>query len=162
ISTQALAEANEIGLLQRAGARYIIVPNLQESSQGAGLPINAVEQEYKHVFNTTLYGQLVADGVNFIPADFDAVHQAVLKDFKINNPLGQRSSFGFDFIGTLNVACPQPASGPFQDGGFSLLCTDPKANADKFFLADFVHLSSAAERIFADYDYSLVLAPSQV
>jgi outer membrane lipase/esterase len=150
--------AAAIASLRAAGARYIIVPDLNYS-----FPKNdPTEQQARLLYSKTLWGALAASGVNFIPADFNAVRRAIDA-----NP----SSFGFQ--STSNVA----GSTACTTGGFStawaLLCSPNPSNpalphwvspnADQTFLfADDQHLTTAGQKIQADYIYSLIVAPSEM
>ena len=80
------------------------------------------------------------------------------------------SAFGFQFIGTGagQVACTQPAG---VTTAWALLCSSdpgapstfvtPTADQTRLF-ADDQHLTTAGQKIFADYYYSLIVAPSQI
>lgn len=143
--------------LSRAGARTIIVPGLNFS-----FPNNdASEREARLVYTQALWSGLAAAGVNFIPADFNSVRVAIAA-----NP----SAFGFEFVGNgaAQTACTKPAG---INSAWSLLCSSNPAapshlatpNADQTRLfADDSHLSTAGQKIQADYYYSLVVAPSQI
>jgi hypothetical protein len=104
---------------------------------------------------------LAAAGVNFIPADFNSVRLAISA-----NP----SAFGFEFVDTAlgHTACIKPAT---VDSAWALLCSSdpgapstfasPTADQTRLF-ADNEHLSTAGQKIQADYYYSLIVAPSQI
>ena len=80
--------ASSVATLQAAGARYIVVPDLPYSFPGgAG---NATERADRLLYSQTLWTSLHADGVNFIPADYNAMRLAIA-----SNP----ALFGFQFIG---------------------------------------------------------------
>lgn len=154
---QAGAFTTAVTALRDAGARYILVPNLVRND----------------VLNTTIYRNLAASGVNFIPADQTALFAAV-----ISNP----ARFG------LTSATPGPMTGnpPLQASaaacqapvggfpGYGLYCvpsTTPvplaayltSANAlQTNFFSDNIHLAPAGQKIQADYYYSLIVAPSQI
>jgi outer membrane lipase/esterase len=151
----AVAVAN----LQAAGARYIIVPDLPSSFPNGGGAGNATTRADRLLYNQTLWSGLAASGVNFIPADYNAMRLAIA-----SNP----ALFGFQFIDTTNVACTQPAG---VTTAWALLCSsNPNApshlvapNADQTRLfADDQHLTTAGQKILADYEYSLIVAPSEI
>jgi outer membrane lipase/esterase len=131
--------------LQNAGARYIIVPNLPATISG-----NPLLQDY----NNTLWPGLAAAGINFVPADINSVLAAVKGN----------AAFGFTATGP---ACTQPAG---ITSGWATLCSttstvstlvSPDA-AQTHLFADNIHLSTAGQRIVADYEYSLLVAPSEI
>ena len=159
--SQAQVLAGAIVRLKVAGARYILVPDLNFSFPMGGGAGNAANRADRLLYSQTLWWSLAAAGVNFIPADFNAVRLAIAA-----NP----SSFGFEFIDTAtgHTACTQPAG---ITSAWALLCsTNPGApstlatpNADQTRLfADDQHLSTAGQKIQADYYYSLIVAPSQI
>ena len=159
--SQAQTLAGTIVQLKEAGARYIIVPGLNFSFPMGGGAGNAAARADRLLFTETLWSSLAAAGVNFIPADFNAARVAIAA-----NP----SAFGFEFIDTAlgHTACTQPAG---ITSAWALLCSaDPSApstlatpNAQQTRLfADDQHLSTAGQKIQADYYYSLIVAPSQV
>ena len=96
--------AASIAQLQAAGARFIIVPNLPFSFPMGGGAGNAETRQARLDYSTALWAGLAANGVNFIPADWNSVRVAIAA-----NP----SAFGFQFVGTGagQVACTSlPAS----------------------------------------------------
>lgn len=147
--------------LQAAGARYIVVPDLPFSFPSGGGAGNAAERQARLDYSLALWSGLAARGVNFIPADINAVRVAIA---------ASPSTFGFEFIGNgaSQTACLKPAD---VNSAWSLLCSsDPNApstfrtpDADRTHLfADDSHLTTAGQKIFADYYYSLIVAPSQI
>jgi outer membrane lipase/esterase len=147
--------------LQNAGARYIIVPDLAFSFPAGGGAGNGIERQAKLDYSRALWSALSASGVNFIPADWNAVRLAIAAD---------RSAFGFQFIGTAagQFACTQPAG---ITTAWALLCSSdpaapstlvsPDAEWTRLF-ADDQHMTTAGQKIQADYYYGLVVAPSQI
>ncbi len=145
LSTAAGKLANSIKSLQSGGARYIIVPDTAFS-----FPTNdPTAQTEKKFYSTTLWSDLAARGVNFIPADFNSVRLAIAAN---------KSAFGFTNIGTGagQTACAKPdqTQFPFITTAWSLWCspTSPVSKltpgADKFDLfADDQHLSTAGQKI---------------
>ncbi len=151
--------ASSVATLQAAGARYFVVPDLPYSFPGgAG---NATERADRLLYNQTLWSSLHADGVNFVPADYNAMRLAIA-----SNP----ALFGFQFIGNGpgQTACSQPLG---ITTAWALLCSaNPGApsqlvapNADQTHLfADDQHLTTAGQKILADYEYSLLVAPMEI
>ena len=128
----------------------MIVPN-----QPQDLGNDQAVRDYRRLYATELWSGLQANGVNFIPADINAVRLAIA---------ATPGAFGFQFIGTNNPACT-PGAAPL-DNAFSLFCSpanlvSPDAGQTHLF-ADDSHLTSAGHKIFGDYFYSLVAAPSQI
>lgn len=151
--------AGVVANLQAAGARYIVVPDLPYSFPPGGGAGNAATRQDRLLYTQTLWSGLAASGVNFIPADYNAMRLAIA-----SNP----ALFGFQFIDTINVACTQPAG---VTTAWALLCSSNPAapshlvtpNADQTRLfADDQHLSTAGQKILADYEYSLIVAPSEI
>jgi outer membrane lipase/esterase len=150
---QANLLSSAISNLASAGARTIIVPD-----QTFSLPTNPLRREAALAYSQALWSGLAAKGVNFIPADFNAVMAAVL---------ASPSSFGFQFVGNTQPAC---FPGGFTTA-FSLLCLSdvsarvhlkqPDAGQTHLF-ADDEHLAAEGQRIQADYYYSLLVAPSEI
>jgi outer membrane lipase/esterase len=160
IQTQANALANAVQTLRNAGARYFIVPNQAYSFPNGGGAGNAEARRLKLESSYALWNDLAARGVNFIPADVNAVRLAIR-----DNP----AAFGFEFIDTAlgHTACTKPAG---IGSAWGLLCSAnpgapsqliPGADQTRLF-ADDQHLSAAGQKIMADYFYSLVVAPSQI
>ena len=134
-----------IALLHAAGARYIVVPN-QPQDFGT-----ATEQALRSAYNNSLWWGLAAAGVNFVPSDINAVVQAVAA-----NP----ASFGF--IAAAGAACDAAVVAVSV-----LLCTPqtlvaPDAAQTHFFADAGTHFSTAGQKVVADYEYSLIVAPSMI
>jgi outer membrane lipase/esterase len=145
--TQAATDlVTSVNRLNAAGAQYILVPN-QPQSFGT-----ATERTLRTTYNQTLWTGLATNGVNFVPVDFNGMLQAVT---------GNLASFGFIQGG--GPACVAPGG---VTSGYALLCTpltlvSPDA-AQTHLFADDIHLSTAGQKILADYEYSLVVAPSMI
>jgi outer membrane lipase/esterase len=153
--------AGEVAKLQAAGARYIVVPDLPFSFPTGGGAGNATDRASRLLYSQTLWGSLAANGVNFVPADYNAMRLAIA-----SNP----ALFGFQFIGTGagQTACTIPAG---VTTAWALLCSSNPAapshlvtpNADQTRLfADDQHLTTAGQKILADYEYSLLVAPMEI
>jgi outer membrane lipase/esterase len=151
--------ASAVATLQASGARYIVVPDLPSSFPLGGGAGNAETRQDRLLYNQTLWSSLAASGVNFIPADYNAMRLAIA-----SNP----GLFGFQFIDTNNVACTQPTN---VNNSWALLCSSnplapstfvtPNADQTRLF-ADDEHLTTAGQKILADYEYSLIVAPSEI
>jgi outer membrane lipase/esterase len=120
---------------------------------------SAADQQARLLYSQTLWSSLAASGVSFIPADQNAMRLAIA-----SNP----ALFGFQFIDTAHPACTQPAG---VNSAWALLCSSNPAapshlvapNADQTRLfADDQHLTTAGQLILADYEYSLIVAPSEI
>jgi outer membrane lipase/esterase len=159
VVSQAQALAAAITNLAAAGARYIVVDNVNL----------AISNNLGQLQTQTLWGQLQANGVNFIPAHVAAVIAAV--DY--NPGIFGITSTTQGVTGTnTGSACVWTGTGPTT--GWSQWCantTTPStsyaylrsANAEQTSLwADNEHLSAAGQVIEADYVYSLVTAPSEI
>jgi outer membrane lipase/esterase len=140
-----------IAKLQAAGARYMIIPNLPQSFNN-----DPEVRSLRATYNAELWNGLAKAGVNFIPADFDGLRK------EIN---AKQAAFGFTFVDINHPACapvlPVNAS--------ALLCATTNAplvepNADQTHLfADLEgHFATKGQKIYADYLYSLVIAPSEI
>jgi outer membrane lipase/esterase len=157
VGGQAANLTSAIQGLQSAGARYIIV----HDDDGLGT--------LSSFYNRTLWTDLSAAGVQFIPSDVQAMRRAV-----VSNP----AAFGLTTVapgvpglGT-GSACVWTGAGP--QAGWAQWCvnsTTPStsvaylrtANAQQTSLfADDQHFSAAGQRIEADYDRSLIVAPSEI
>ena len=153
--------AGAVAQLQAAGARYIVVPDLPFSFPMGGGAGNATERQARLDYSLALWSALAGAGVNFIPADWNSVRVAIA---------ASPSTFGFQFIGNgaAQTACIRPAG---ITTAWALLCSsNPGApstfvtpDADRTHLfADDEHMTTAGQKIQADYYYSLIVAPSQI
>lgn len=159
----ASALADSVAALKAAGARYFIVPDRPFSFPAANTPANAEERAARLLYTQAQWSELEARGVNFIPADFNAVRVAIAAD---------KNAFGFEFIDTASghTACTRPdASLAFAQNGWALWCSPTSpisqliAGADQTRLfADDQHLTTAGQQIEADYFYNLLIAPSLI
>jgi outer membrane lipase/esterase len=159
LTSAANSLAAAVASLQAAGARYFVVPDLPFSFPSGAA--NAAERQARLDYSVALWSGLASAGVNFIPADFNAVRVAIA---------ASPSTFGFQFIGNGpgQVACTQPAG---VTSAWALLCSSnpgapstfvtPNADQTRLF-ADDQHLTTAGQKIEADYMYSLIVAPSEI
>jgi outer membrane lipase/esterase len=154
VSTAGSDLVSAVARLEAAGARYMVVPDQPESFGAGDL------KSLRALYDNTVWFGLAARGVNFIPADTNAVFTAVFA-----NP----GSFGFLFVSNTGAgpACTQPAGIP---SGWATFCSptspistlvSPDAARTHFF-ADDIHLTTAGQQIIADYEYGLIVAPSQI
>ena len=134
--------------LKAAGARYIIIPNLANSFG------EVAQQNLRGIYNDALWNGLAAAKINFIPADFNGLRQTIRDN---------AAAFGFTTVNVNNPACDPVVNAA------ALLCATSKsglveANADKtrLFADKEGHFATAGQKIVADYEYSLVVAPSQI
>ena len=162
VTDSAKSLATAVASLKAAGARYIVVPNQPYSFPGGGGAGNAAVRALRLSYSQTQWSELAAAGVNFIPADINAVRIAIRDN---------QAAFGFEFIDTADnhTACKRPAG---IGDAYALLCSSNPAAPSQFanatadqtrLFADAEgHLSTAGQKIMADYYYSLVVAPSQI
>jgi outer membrane lipase/esterase len=154
--------AASVTSLRNAGARYFIVPDLPYSFP-TGDP---TEQGLRLLYSQTLWSDLAAAGVNFVPADINAVRLAITA-----NP----SAFGFATVSntSANQACQYNAASGAQPvtSASALLCGPAGSGAPYTYalgadqthlFADEQHLTTAGQKIMADYMYSLIVAPSEI
>jgi len=153
--------AASVAGLKAAGARTFVVPGQPFSFPGGAA--NADLRQLRFDYTQTLWWSLAAAGVNFIPADINAVRVAIR-----DNP----AAFGFQFVDTNDdhTACVRP---PGIGDAYALLCSSnpaapsqyaavPNPQQTRLFADAEGHLSIAGQQIMADYYYSLVVAPSQI
>jgi outer membrane lipase/esterase len=138
--------------LQAAGARYIIVPNLPQSFGNGDAP------GLRKIYNDELWNGLAKAGVNFIPADFNGLRKEIA---------AKQAAFGFEFI-DIGPNGSHTACQPVVDAAALLCSTDgsklvaPNADQTRLFADQEGHLATKGQKIWADYMYSLVIAPSEI
>lgn len=162
VATAADGLVTGVTALNARGARTIIVPNLNESFG------NANTRALRSLYNDTLWGGLAAAGVNFIPADSNAVRAALG-----NSP----AQFGIVLTGNGTTAANTPSACVAPAGvnsAWGLICaptTTPNATTATLAAADAAltrlfaddqHFAAVGQKVYADYYRSLVIAPSQV
>ncbi len=164
LSNSASALATEVAALQAAGARTIMVPNSYNSAVMAGPggdidPANAAAYATSVAYFTLRWADLQAAGVRFIPADIDSLFKYV-----VHNP----TLFGFTAFSVVHTNSPaynNPlTSPPNLDSHNSALWAYPLTPTQQqtYLFVDYVHLTTAGQTIEADYEYSLLAAPSQI
>jgi outer membrane lipase/esterase len=165
LAGQAGQLSGTVQTLQADGARYIVV----HDNYGSG--------SLNDFYNQQLWSDLSAAGANVIPSDI----QAVVRFIQANPTL-----FGFTAAtvepgvlgtGTGSACIYVPAVGSKLTSGWGQWCANTtvapsvqgayaylrSANAEQTSLySDDEHLSAAGQRIEANYDYSLIVAPSQI
>jgi outer membrane lipase/esterase len=139
--------------LQRAGARTIIVPNsflyAVYAAPGGGMnPANASDYARAVSYNTLRWSNLTAAGVHYIPADLDTVFRYV-----VQHP----TSFGFTADTVLSANAPSSVTAVLADNSHIT-----QAQQQSYLFVDGHHLTTAGQTIEADYEYSLLIAPSEV
>jgi outer membrane lipase/esterase len=154
LNTLAGQAIGQVSSLVNAGARYILVPNASTLSGAAavasGFPWSPTATASKALFDQMVWNGLAAKGINFIPAD-----SIGLRSYVILNP----APFGITNVNYATPACIGVRS--FACGPANYATPD----ADKtYFWAEGTgeHVTTAVQKITADYFYSLVVAPSQI
>jgi outer membrane lipase/esterase len=163
VTAQAQNLAAALTSLQAAGAQYIVVHYVGTS------PVNTLNALQTQV----LWSQLAANGVRFIPSDVPAVVAAA----QFNPAL-----FGFTpstvsqgVVGTsTGSACVTQTGASATTSGWAQWCANTTTPSSSYaylrsanseftsLYADNEHLSAAGQIMEADYDYSLVTAPSEM
>ncbi len=145
------AQVALVGMLENAGARYVLVPTLPDVgltpfglSQGAAGSAGLTQLSMG--YNATLFGGLQAAGLRVIPLDVFHFLREITAD---------PATYGFT-----NVTTPACGAAP------SLGCNpanfvDPNA-AESYAFADGVHPTTAAHRMLAQYAISILEAPGQI
>ncbi len=154
ITAAVTAQIGIVGALQRAGARYVLVPTVPDlgvtpSFRAQGPVGSATGTQLATTYNNALFGGLSAAGLRVIPLDTFHLLQEVVA-----------SPAQYGFTNVTGTAC-QP-----QITAQSLTCSPtnyvvPNA-ADTYAFADGVHPSSKAHRIVADYALSVLEGPRQI
>ena len=160
LSDAASAVATKAAALQAAGARTIMAPNSYNSAVFAGLGgdiADAAKYAASVSYFSLRWADLQAAGVRFIPADIGSVFGYV-----VHNP----TLFGFTPTSVLAANGPawnNPPQPPETVYNHALWAHPLTPTQQKTFLfVDDVHLTTAGQTIEADYEYSLLVAPSQV
>lgn len=148
LATAAVQVVQQVGILNAAGARYIMVFNLPDvgstpfgRGSGQGPSITALSS----FFNSTLSTGLDALHVDVIRLNVFSL---------LNEVVADPAAFGF--INASSPACTVP----------SLLCTSstlvaPNA-AQTYVFADSVHPTTATHQVIADYAASVLEAPHKI
>ena len=147
-----LAQVQQIGRLQAAGARYIMVfalPDIGTTPQFNGTPFQANVTGLSAGYNINLFNTIAASGLRVIPVDTFTL----LTEIRANP-----APYGFTNItGTAcNLAVLGPA-GTLACNGSTLV---PGATPSNYLFADGVHPSTGAHVIIADLAKSLIDGPN--
>lgn len=153
ITTAATNQANLVEQLQKAGANYILVPNIPD----VGLTPDNIKNPTKSatattaskLYNNTLYRTLEAKGIQIIPANTFALLQEAVTN---------KEAFGFS-----NVTEQACTNLNIFTGALSCSKTEwktPDANETHAF-ADGIHPSGRTHRILAQYYRSIIDSPAQ-
>jgi len=161
LATLAQQAASQVAGLAAAGARYILVPNMISIASPAagiasGFGFNANVAASRALYEQTVWGTLAADGIRFIPADFNSVYNYVLL-----NP----APFGITNTNVNTPACGPTVGAPNCGPANYVVPNAPQT----YFYADGPlssagggHLASAMQKVEADYYYGLIVAPSEI
>jgi outer membrane lipase/esterase len=156
--------AAALAQLHAAGARYFVVAIDYGAAPGGGNVAGATAQTFG-TYNQSLYSDLAAAGINFIPVSGKAVADAIG-----SNPglFGITNTQPGSPVTHQGGACVNPAPGSGAGAtiatAWSPYCTTlaaPNA-AQTYLFADNEHYSAAGQKIEADYAYSLIVAPSEI
>lgn len=154
ISGAVTAQVNLIGALERAGARYILVPTLPDlgltpASRAGGATAMAQGTALATTYNNSLFGGLTQLGLRVIPLDTFRFLQEV-----VANP----SLFGITNV--TGTACqPQITAQSLTCNPSSLV--NPSA-ASTYLFADGVHPTTAAHKAIADFAVSVIEGPRMI
>lgn len=148
LATAAVQLVQQVGTLNAAGARYIVVfnmPDVGNTPFGRGSGQGASITALSNFFNSTL-----STGLDALHIDVIRLNIFSLLNEVIANPTA------FGFTNATSPACAVP----------SLLCTsstlvDPNA-AKTFVFADSVHPTTAGHQVIADYAASVIEAPQKI
>jgi outer membrane lipase/esterase len=161
LTTLGQQAAAQVAMLAAAGARYILVPNTismlsPAAAAAAGFPYSPNNTFSRGFYDQTVWGTLAANGVRFVPADFNSLYNYVPV-----NP----APFGITVTNVNTPACG-PLVGSINCGPANYVT--PNA-PQTYFYADGplsvtggAHLASAMQKVEADYYYSLIVAPTEM
>jgi outer membrane lipase/esterase len=151
LSDQATALAQQVAVLQGAGARTIMVSNMFRyavlAGPGGDLPsINAAQYALSVAHAEDIWSKMTAAGVAFVPIDKDSLFQFVVK---------HPTFFGFTANSVLSASAPCTV--------VALDCTTiTAAQLQNTLFVDGKHMTTAGQQIQADYEYSLLAGPNQM
>ena len=164
ITTLGNQTANLVGRVYSAGARNFLIPRIIAFKSAAvatalGYTYDAVESASRDLYTQTVWNNIAAQGINFVPADWSTV---------INYIALNPAQFGFTNTNVNTPACG--ATTTSINCGPSNYVTP---TADQTYLyADGPlalpgpghggHLTTAGQKIQIDYFYGLLVAPGQV
>lgn len=161
ITSLGQSAAQQISLLRDAGARYFLIPNAMywqntASAAAAGSTFNSNTYAARTLYPQVVWNTVADNKINFIPADIMSM---------LNHVLVNPARFGIVNTSIINAACGTTLNS--IDCGPANYVTP---NADQtYFFADGQgsslgggHLTTATQKIEADYYYSLIAAPGQI
>ena len=161
INTLGQQTANLVGSLYSAGARNFLIPNMNASKSAAvatalGYTYNAVQSASRDLYSQTVWNNVAAQGINFVPADWSTVFNYIalnpaqfgIANTNVNTPACGTTTASIN-CGPSNYVTPTAdqtylyADGPLSSTGGG-------------------HLTTAGQKIETDYYYGLLVAPGQV
>ncbi|MGX7743825.1 autotransporter outer membrane beta-barrel domain-containing protein [Rhodopseudomonas parapalustris] len=146
--------------LQDAGAQYIVV----HGSPGSGA--------LGVLWTQSMWNAVKAAGVNIIPSDLRAMRLAVQSTPELFGYTGATVVPGIAGPNTGSACVLQSGGGP--NVGWGQWCVNTTTPSNRYaylrsadaqqtsFYSDDEHFSVSGQKIQADYDYSLIVAPSQI
>lgn len=145
--------ADQIGRLQRAGARTVVVFNLPDTgatpgSIADGPEATAISTAHAVEYNRALFAELRARGLNVIPIDTFSLLRTIIAD---------PTRFGFTDARTPACDMSQVPS--------SLICTSENyapGSEQRHVFADRDHPSTAAHALISRYVLGMLAAPQQI
>ncbi len=151
------AEVQQIGRLQAAGARYILVlalPDIGITPAFANSSAAASVTQLSAGYNTTLFSGLAQAGIRVIPVDVMSFFGEIA-----------RTPAAYGFTNTTGMACGAfppitTASNPSSQFCLPSNLVDPNA-ARTYFFADSVHPTSAVDALVAQFVEALIEGPTQ-
>ncbi|MBU3537414.1 autotransporter outer membrane beta-barrel domain-containing protein [Polynucleobacter sp. UK-Gri1-W3] len=161
ITTLGRQTANLVGSLYSAGARNFLIPNMNAfksaaAASAAGYSYNAVQVASRDLYSQTVWNNVAAQGINFVPADWSTVYNYIalnparfgITNTNVNTPACGTTTASIN-CGPSNYVTPTAdqtylyADGPLSSNGGG-------------------HLTTAGQKIETDYYYGLLVAPGQV
>lgn len=142
--------ADSAQALQQAGARYIVVwllPDIGNTPAFNGSPLQSSVSGLSAAFNTQLVERLAQIDAEIIPLNIPLL---------INEALSDPARFGFATNTNLTGTCFSGDS-CLANPVYGINGATP--NPDLLFFNDRVHPTTAAQRLLADYAYSILAAP---
>lgn len=144
--------ADSVAALQGAGARYIVVsllPDVGNTPAVSGTALAPAISSLGREFNTALVSRLEGIDAQIIPLNVPLLFGEVL-----SNP----ASFGLDATQNLIGTCFDDCANVNATWGINSATPDPT----KLLFNDSVHPTTAVQKIFSDYTYSLLAAPYEL
>ena len=150
--------AGTLGALQGAGARSILVLDLNEyarlvAADGSVSASNQTIIDEAARYSATIWSSLASAGVNFIPVDINSLFTYVVQHpaafgFQGTNALGSNPACNMSLVPSGIICTTATLVSP--DAELTHLWADPE------------HLTTAGQAIETDFIYSLLTAPYQV